>query len=62
MEGLQPLLLASPSPRVVAVSSMAALFPVDDELVAELAAGDELAALARAEVRLRTRAPDGGPG
>lgn len=50
MEGLRPLLLASPAPRVVAVSSMAALFPVDDELMADLAAGDEHAALARAEV------------
>lgn len=50
MEGLRPLLAASASPRVVAVASMAALFPVDDELMAHLAAGDETAALARAEV------------
>lgn len=50
MEGLRPFLLASPSPRVVAVSSMAALFPVDERLMAELVAGDEIAALARAEV------------
>ena len=50
LEGLRPLLAASPSPRAVAVASMASLFPVDDELVAALTANDEASALARAEV------------
>lgn len=49
LEGLRPLLEGSPAPRAVAVSSMAALFPADDELLAALTAGDEPAALARAE-------------
>lgn len=48
--GLRPLLLTSPTPRAVVVSSMAALMPTDDELVAALTTGDEPAALARAEV------------
>jgi NAD(P)-dependent dehydrogenase (short-subunit alcohol dehydrogenase family) len=50
LETLRPLLAGSAAPRAVAVSSMAALMPVDDELVATLEAGDEVAALARAEV------------
>ncbi|GAA1038213.1 SDR family oxidoreductase [Virgisporangium ochraceum] len=50
LEGLRPFLLGSVAPRAVVVSSMAALHPVDDQLVAALAAGDEIAALARAEV------------
>lgn len=49
LEGLRPLLEGSAAPRAVAVSSMAALFPVDDDLLAALTAGDEPAALARAE-------------
>lgn len=50
LSGLRPLLATSAAPRAVAVSSMAALFPVDDELLAAFTAGDEPAALARAEV------------
>jgi NAD(P)-dependent dehydrogenase (short-subunit alcohol dehydrogenase family) len=50
LEGLRPLLLGSAAPRAVVVSSMAALHPVDDELLAALDAGDEAAALDRAEV------------
>jgi NAD(P)-dependent dehydrogenase (short-subunit alcohol dehydrogenase family) len=50
LEGLRPLLTSSSAPRAVGVSSMASLMPVDDELVALLASGDEPAALARAEV------------
>jgi len=50
LSGLRPLLLDSPAPRAVVVSSMAALHPVDDALVAVLAADDELSALAHAEV------------
>jgi len=50
LEGLRPLLTGSDSPRAVGVASMASLQPVDDELVAAMAAGDEAAALARAEV------------
>ena len=47
---LRPLLLASPAPRAVAVTSMASLMPVDEPLVALLAAGDETEARARAEI------------
>ena len=50
IEGLRPLLAGSESPRAVLVSSMAALMASDDELVALLTAGDETAALARAQV------------
>jgi NAD(P)-dependent dehydrogenase (short-subunit alcohol dehydrogenase family) len=50
LEGLRPLLSQSDAPRAVGVASMASLHPVDDELVAALAAGDETAALARAAV------------
>lgn len=50
LEGLRPLLLGSPAPRAVGVSSMASLHPLDDELVRHMTAGDEVAALARAEV------------
>lgn len=49
LEGLRPLLAGSSAPRAVGVASMASLMPVDDELVAALTAGDEPAALARAE-------------
>ncbi len=48
LEGLRPLLATSDAPRAVGISSMASLFPVDDELVARLDAGDEPGALARA--------------
>jgi NAD(P)-dependent dehydrogenase (short-subunit alcohol dehydrogenase family) len=50
LEGLRPLLSQSDAPRAVGVASMASLHPVDDELVAALAVGDETAALARAAV------------
>lgn len=50
LEGLRPLLLGSPAPRAVLVSSMAALMASDAELVALLSAGEEPAALARADV------------
>ena len=50
LEGLRPFLVASAAPRAVVVSSMAALHPVDNQLVAALRAGDEVAALSRAEV------------
>jgi len=50
LEGLRPLLAGSAAPRAVGVCSMASLMPVDDELVARMAAGDEAGALARAQV------------
>lgn len=50
LERLRPLLRESEAPRAVVVSSMAALMASDQELVALLAAGDERAAMARAEV------------
>lgn len=50
VEGLRPLLVGSAAPRAVVVSSMAAIHPVDDELVAALDAGDEVSAMARAEI------------
>ncbi|WP_108720304.1 SDR family oxidoreductase [Miniimonas sp. S16] len=50
LEGLRPLLAGSPAPRAVGVSSMASLHPNDAELVDHLLAGDEPAALARAEI------------
>lgn len=49
LQGLRPLLTEAAAPRAVAVSSMAALFPPDDELVAAMEAEDESAALERAE-------------
>ncbi|MBU4335264.1 MAG: SDR family NAD(P)-dependent oxidoreductase, partial [Actinobacteria bacterium] len=58
--GLRPLLLGSPAPRAVGVASMASLFPVDDELVANLTAGDEPAALARAEILAKEPETTGG--
>jgi NAD(P)-dependent dehydrogenase (short-subunit alcohol dehydrogenase family) len=48
LNGLRPLLASSNAPRAVAVTSMVSLFPVDDDLVALMTAGDEPAALARA--------------
>ncbi|TBN57948.1 SDR family oxidoreductase [Glaciihabitans arcticus] len=50
LEGLRPLLAGSDAPRAAGVASMASLHPSDDELVAAMTAGDEAAALARAEV------------
>jgi len=50
LEGLRPLLAGSDAPRAAGVASMASLHPVDDELVAAMTAGDEAAALARAEI------------
>jgi NAD(P)-dependent dehydrogenase (short-subunit alcohol dehydrogenase family) len=48
LEGLRPLLLSSPNPRAVAVSSMAALFPPDETLLNEMLDGTEAGAMARA--------------
>ncbi len=59
LEGLRPLLIGSPAPRAVGVSSMASLMPLDDELVALLTAGDEPAARARAEVLAKDEATGG---
>ncbi|MBL7255963.1 SDR family oxidoreductase [Paractinoplanes lichenicola] len=50
LEGLRPLLEQSDAPRAVAVASMAVMFPHDAELAAAFEAGDEAAAVARAEV------------
>jgi len=50
LEGLRPLLAGSDAPRAAGVASMASLNPVDDVLVDAMAAGDETAALARAEI------------
>ena len=49
LEGLRPLLNASPAPRAVVVSSLAVLEDVDDELLRLIEEGDEAAALAHAE-------------
>ena len=59
LDGLRPLLLDSPSPRAVLVSSMAALMPSDEELVGLLSAADEAGALARAEVLAKEPATTG---
>lgn len=59
LEKLRPLLKGSEAPRAVVVSSMAALFATDDELVALLTTGDEQAALARAEVLAKEPATGG---
>ncbi|MCR2800463.1 MULTISPECIES: SDR family oxidoreductase [unclassified Microbacterium] len=48
LAGLRPLLAASPAPRAVATTSMAALFPPDETLLQAFLAEDEPAALARA--------------
>ena len=50
LDGLRPLLAGSDAPRAAGVASMASLNPVDDELVDAMTAGDEAAALARAEI------------
>jgi NAD(P)-dependent dehydrogenase (short-subunit alcohol dehydrogenase family) len=47
LEGLRPLLAGSKAPRAVATVSMASLFPPDEELLADLAAHDEPAAMHR---------------
>jgi NAD(P)-dependent dehydrogenase (short-subunit alcohol dehydrogenase family) len=57
LEGLRPLLAASPAPRAVAVSSMAVLFPNDHDLAVALELGEEERAVARAGELL---AQDGG--
>lgn len=59
LEGLRPLLSGSAAPRAVGVASMASLMPVDDELVALLAAADEAGAMARAEVLAKDPATTG---
>ena len=59
LEGLRPLLAASPAPRAVATASMASLFPPDDELLAELLDGTEERAMARA-AELAAGAPEEG--
>jgi len=50
LERLRPLLLSASAPRAVAVTSMASLGPVDDQLVAALTAGNEATGLARADL------------
>lgn len=59
LERLRPLLAGSDALRAVAVSSMAALMASDRELVALLAAGDEPAAMARADVMAKEPATTG---
>jgi NAD(P)-dependent dehydrogenase (short-subunit alcohol dehydrogenase family) len=59
LDGLRPLLVGSSAPRAVAVSSMASLFPPDDELLAALLAGNESDAIARATV-LENGGPEQG--
>ena len=49
LEALRPLLLDSTAPRAVGIASLAAIHPVDSVLVDRMLAGDEPAALARAE-------------
>ncbi len=48
LQNLRPLLLNSPAPRAVLVSSMASLFPPDEDLLNALLDGDEPTALDRA--------------
>jgi NAD(P)-dependent dehydrogenase (short-subunit alcohol dehydrogenase family) len=60
VEGLRPLLLQSSAPRAVLVSSMAALMPSDESLVALLGAGDEPAAMARARTLAESPETTGG--
>ncbi|MGC4175056.1 SDR family oxidoreductase [Demequina sp.] len=50
LERLRPMLDESDAPRAVGVASMASLMPVDDELVEDLVANNEPAALARADI------------
>jgi NAD(P)-dependent dehydrogenase (short-subunit alcohol dehydrogenase family) len=49
LEDLRPLLSGSSTPRAVITSSMASFQPNDEELVVACLAGDEAAAVARAE-------------
>jgi NAD(P)-dependent dehydrogenase (short-subunit alcohol dehydrogenase family) len=49
LTSLRPLLARSRAPRAVAVSSMAAVYPVDDDLLAAMLADDEPTATRRAE-------------
>jgi NAD(P)-dependent dehydrogenase (short-subunit alcohol dehydrogenase family) len=49
-EGLRPALAAAPAPRAAVVGSISGTQPVDAEVVAACLAGDEAAALARAQV------------
>ncbi len=56
LEGLRPLLAASPAPRAVLTASMAALFPPDEELLEACLAHDEPAAVHRASELLGTGA------
>lgn len=60
LDGLRPLLAGSPAPRAVAVSSMASLLPLDDELVALLGSQNEPSAMARAEALARDPETTGG--
>jgi NAD(P)-dependent dehydrogenase (short-subunit alcohol dehydrogenase family) len=48
LTGLRPALAKSPSPRAVAVASMASLFPQDEKLLTALLNGTETEAMARA--------------
>jgi NAD(P)-dependent dehydrogenase (short-subunit alcohol dehydrogenase family) len=59
LEQLRPLLLGSSAPRAVLVSSMAALLPSDEQLVALLQSQDEPAALDRAAVLTKDPATTG---
>ncbi len=52
LEGLRPLLQASPAPSAVVVSSISSLGPTDPALVDACLAGDEAAACAAAEAAL----------
>ena len=49
LEGLRPLLAGSSAPRAALTASMASLMPTDQALVEAMLAGDEAAALARAD-------------
>ena len=49
-DGLGPALAAATAPRAAVVGSISGTQPVDDEVVAACLAGDEAAAVARAEV------------
>lgn len=59
LEGLRPLLAKSPNPRAIAVSSMAALFPPDEALLAAFLDGSEADAMARA-TELEAAGPEAG--
>ena len=57
LEGLRPLLERSAAPRAVAVCSMVAVYPGDDDLIAAMLGGDEPGAFDRASVLMAT--PEG---